>query len=41
VHEVIYKALDAVVNKERHAPQGESSETGRKLPLKRVDAPSC
>jgi excinuclease ABC subunit A len=37
VHEVIYKALDAVVNKERHAPQGESSETGRKLPLKRVD----
>ena len=37
VHEVIYKALDAVVNKERQAPQGESAETGRKLPLKRMD----
>jgi excinuclease ABC subunit A len=37
VHEVIYKALDAVVNKERQAPRGESSESGRKLPLKRMD----
>ena len=37
VHEVIYKALDSVVNKERVAPQGETAETGRKLPLKRVD----
>jgi excinuclease ABC subunit A len=37
VHEVIYKALDSVVNKERLAPQGESAEAARKLPLKRVD----
>ncbi len=37
VHEVIYKALDAVVNKERHAPQGESTDAGRKLPLKRME----
>jgi excinuclease ABC subunit A len=37
VHEVIYKALDAVVNKERQAPKGESPEGGRKLPLKRMD----
>jgi excinuclease ABC subunit A len=37
VHEVIYKALDAVVNKERQAPKDESSEGGRKLPLKRMD----
>jgi excinuclease ABC subunit A len=38
VHEVIYKALDAVVNKERLVPQGEAAEGGsRKLPLKRVE----
>jgi excinuclease ABC subunit A len=38
VHEVIYKALDSVVNKERVAqPQGETSESARKLPLRRVD----
>jgi len=37
VHDVIYQALDAVVNKERQAPKGEASEGGRKLSLKRVD----
>jgi excinuclease ABC subunit A len=37
VHDVIYKALDTTVNKERLAPQGESAESGRKLPLRRVD----
>jgi excinuclease ABC subunit A len=39
VHEVIYKALDAQVNKERLAPrENESDEAGgRKLPVKRVE----
>ena len=37
VHDVIYKALDSIVNKERQAPQGETQEGARKLPLKRVD----
>jgi len=37
VHDVIYKALDAVVNKEKQAPQGESTDSSRKLPLKRVE----
>jgi len=37
VHDVIYKALDTAVNKERQVQQGDSSESGRKLPLKRVD----
>ena len=38
MHEVIYKALDSIVNKERVTqPQGENAESARKLPLKRVD----
>jgi excinuclease ABC subunit A len=39
VHEVIYKALDAQVNKERQAPrENEGDEAGgRKLPVKRVE----
>ena len=39
VHEVIYKALDAQVNKERLAPKEQDGEEagGRKLPVKRVD----
>jgi excinuclease ABC subunit A len=38
VHDVIYRALDQQVNKERQpAAQSESESSGRKLPLKRVD----
>ena len=39
VHEVIYRALDLRVNKERQAPDAGKEEEGsaRKLPLKRVD----
>ncbi len=39
VHEVIYRALDLRVNKERQAADGATEEEGsaRKLPLKRVD----
>ncbi len=37
VHEVMYKALDAAVNKERNAAPGENAESARKAPLKRVE----
>jgi excinuclease ABC subunit A len=37
VHDVIFKALDSAVNKERQAPQGESADPARKAPLRRVD----
>jgi excinuclease ABC subunit A len=39
VHEVIYKALDAQVNKERQAPRENDGDEagGRKLPVKRVE----